>query len=232
VATVSERVTISFTDAARRIQGVAITGQGTLVKHADELTAAAPPELSRDGEGWTVHAGDALALTLTPIEATGSASDGSVTAHLAVGAAGGQQVEGLALVRRDPEGSGTALERSIEILFDAQLLFAARASRPQGAEGHGQEGLEAIVLRGAPLELAAIEKPRLSTTYDADGQLTHAGLELWESEESELPLRIGGEAVASTELGGPEGIATEVTFVSWHHNGRRGLGTYTISRGA
>jgi hypothetical protein len=228
---VSERVTISFADADRQIQGVAITGVGTLLKLGDELSAAAPPELVRDGEGWGVVAGDALALTLTPIAATGAATGAPVAAHRASGSAGAHRVDGLALLRREREAGGLALERSLAILFDAQLALALHASRPHGAGGHGEEQLDAILLRGEPLDLVAIEKPRLSSTYGADGRITHAGLELWESEESELPLRIGGEALAGGDLAGAEGPPVAVTFVAWHHDARRGLGSYTITRG-
>ncbi|MGA2758167.1 MAG: hypothetical protein ABSF58_12515 [Solirubrobacteraceae bacterium] len=227
----SERVTISFADADRGIQGVAIAGVGTLLKVGDELSAAPPPQLQRDGEAWGVAAGDALALTLTPIAATAEAADAPVAAYVAAGSAGRHRVEGLALLRREREAGGLALERSLTVLFDAHLALALHASRPRGAGGHGEEQLEAILLRGEPLDLVAIEKPRLSSTYGADGRLTHAGLELWESEESELPLRIGGEALAGGELGGPDGAPVQVTFVDWHHDGRRGLGSYTIARG-
>ena len=224
-------MTISFADADRRIQGVAITGVGTLLKVGDELSAAPPPQMEGGNEVWAVAAGDALALTLTPLEATGAAADAGVAAHRAAGSAGAHRVDGLALVRREREAGGLALERSLAILFDAQLALALHASRPRGAGGHGEEQIDAILLRGEPLDRVAIEKPRLSSTYGADGRITHAGLELWESEESELPLRIGGEALAAGDLAGPGGVPVAVTFVAWHHDSRHGLGSYTITRG-
>ena len=45
-------------------------------------------------------------------------------------------------------------------------------------------------------------------------------------------MRIGGEALGSGELAGPDGARTQVTFVAWHHDGRRGLGSYSITRAA
>ena len=123
-----------------------------------------------------------------------------------------------------------SIERSIDILFDAALAFSLRARQAAGAGGHGEEELAAVVFRGEPLELVAIEKPRLSSTYDAEGRLRHAGLELWESEEAELALRIGGEVLGSGVLPGGGGAPTQVAFVAWHHSGRRGLGSYTITR--
>jgi hypothetical protein len=233
---VNERVTLSFADPDRQIQGVAISGAGTLLKLAAQLTAAPPPQLDVDGGAWSVRAGDAFALTLTPLGTADPQADPGVTLHRATGTVGSQPFDGLALARRDAEAdaeacAGLALERSLAILFDAQLALALRARRPPGAGGHGEEQLDAVLLRGEPLELVAIEKPRLSSTYGADGRLTHAGLEVWESEESELAMRIGGEALGSGELAGPDGARTQVTFVAWHH-GRRGLGSYSITRAA
>ena len=77
-----------------------------------------------------------------------------------------------------------------------------------------------------------IERPRLSSTYDSQGLLTHAGLELWESEDSDRPIRIGGEALARGELRSPDGALTRVTFLAWHHDGLHGLGSYAITSAA
>ena len=142
---------------------------------------------------------------------------------------GSQPLDGLATLRRRPAADGIALERSIAIFFDAQLAFALAARRPRGAGGHGEEQLDAVAFRGEPLEPASFEIPRLSTTYDADGVPTHAGIELWETDEAELALRIGGEVLGHGELAQPGGARTRVTFVAWHHNGHHGLGSYEIT---
>ena len=84
-------------------------------------------------------------------------------------------------------------------------------------------------MRGEPLEPATIELPRLSTTYDAGGLATHAGIELWETAEAEFAVRIGGEALAHGEMTHPDGARTSVAFVRWHHNGHRGSGSYAIT---
>jgi hypothetical protein len=224
---VSERLSISFADADRQIQGVAIAGAGTLLKVARELITAPPPQLGVDGPDWRLRAGDACELTIGQL---GSADADGLMLARATGTVGSQALDGLAILDRAPEtGAGVALERSLAILFDAQLAFALRAKRPSGAGGHGEEQLAAVVFRGDPPQAVAIEKPRLSTTYDAGGRLAHAGLELWEGEESELPARIGGEALASGELSHPDGARAQVTFVAWHHEGRRGLGSYCIA---
>jgi hypothetical protein len=223
---------ISFADGEHQIQGVAIAAAGTLLKVEHALTQQPPPTLSGDGSALTLRAGEGCELVLTALHcAEGPAADQPVTLHRAAGTVGSRDFAGLALVRREcPANAAVSIERSIDILFDATLAFSLRARRTTGAGGHGDEEIAAVVFRGEPLELVAIEKPRLSSTYDAEGRLRHAGLELWESEEAELALRIGGEVLGSGELAGGDGAPTQVAFVAWHQNGRRGLGSYTITR--
>ncbi len=230
---VSDRLTISFADAERRIQGVAIAGVGTLLKVVDELSVAAPPVFTAGEGSWQVSSSGSFELTL------GSWGRGArlwddgtlVWPCSATGTAGSGQLDGLAtLSRADAEaGSDVALERSLAIHFDPQLVFALAARRLRTANEHGEEQLEAFVFRGDPLEPARIERPRLSSTYDERGQLTHAGLELLENEDSEFAMRIGGEALAGGDLAHPGGAHTRVSFVAWHHDGRHGLGSYSIT---
>jgi hypothetical protein len=222
---------ISFADGEHQIQGVAIAGAGTLLKVEHALTQQPPPTLSGDGGALTLRAGEGCELILAPLDRAEGADDQPVTLHHASGTVGSRDFAGLALVRRERLADpAVSIERSIDILFDAALAFSLRARRAAGAGGHGEEEIAAVILRGEPLELAAIEKPRLSSTYDAEGRLRRAGLELWENEEAELALRIGGEVLGSGELPGDGGAPTQVAFVAWHHNGRRGLGSYSITR--
>ena len=222
---------ISFADGEHQIQGVAIAGAGTLLKVEHALTQQPPPTLSGDGRTLTLRAGEGCELTLTPLYCAEEPDDQPVTLHRAAGTVGSRDFAGLALARRErPADAAVSIERSIDILFDAALAFSLRARQAAGAGGHGEEELAEVVFRGEPLELVAIEKPRLSSTYDAEGRLRHAGLELWESEEAELALRSGGEVLGSGVLPGGGGAPTQVAFVAWHHSGRRGLGSYTITR--
>ncbi len=229
---VSERLTVSFADADAQIQGVAIAGVGTLLKLGEQLTAAAPPLFAPDDGSWRVSSPEGFELSLASWGHGTALSEGGtfVCPCGATGIVGSSHFDGLAMLSRAPADSepGFALERSLAILFDPQLTFALSAGRRQGADGHGEEQLAAVAFRGEPLEPVAIEKPRLSSTYDAESQLTHAGLELWESEESEFALRIGGEALAHGELRDPDGALTRVSFIAWHHDGRHGLGSYAI----
>ncbi len=230
---VSERLTISFADAKRDIQGVTVAGAGTLLRIGAELASATESLIEHTGEPWRIAASGSFELALASW-GRGAAMDelGALAwPATAVGTVAGQHVEGPAMVARAPgEPADFALERSIAVLFeDAPLAVALAATRPRGAGAHGEEELTAIVFRGEPLEPARILKPRLSSTYDPDGILTHVGIELWETEETEFALRIGGEVVATGELTGRDGHTHRVALIDWHHDGRRALGSYTIT---
>jgi hypothetical protein len=240
---VREPLMISFADAGRRIQAVGIGGAGTLLRIGDELRLAGPPQFARDAEGWRVSSDGGLELSLAawpgaaPLDDAGGPDEAPA---LASGTVGSQRVAGLAALRRDSDSAGdvgdggdVALERMLAVLFDeGPMAVALTARRPTGAAGHGDERLDGVVFRGEPVEPLRIERPRLSSTYDSHGLLTHAGLELWESEDSDRPIRIGGEALARGELTRPDGTLTRVTFLAWHHEELHGLGSYAITLAA
>jgi hypothetical protein len=229
----AERLTIAFADKAGAIQGVAITGAGTLLRLGEQLTmapppAAAPPE--EDGGPWRITAPEGYELAVEPLGRPAALEgDTQVSLCRVSGSIGAQPLDGLGTLSRAPAGHSCELERFLSIWFDAQLGFALVARRGAGASGHGEEHLEAVVFRGEPLEPATIELPRLSTTYDSAGLATHAGIELWETTEAEFAVRIGGEAHAHGELADPDGARSSIAFVGWHHNGHRGSGSYTIT---
>jgi hypothetical protein len=227
---VSERLTVSFADAGSAIQLFAIAGVGALTNVGEQLTAAAPPVFAQTGESWRISSPGHFELELASwSHGAGLGNEGVLGWPCsASGSVGSRPVAGLAMVGRET-GATASLERSLAVLFDPQLAFALRATRPPGAVGHGEEELAAVVFRGDPPEPARIEKPRLSSSYDSAGRLTHAGIELWATDDAEFPLRIGGEALASGELSDADGARTQVTFVAWHHEGRRGLGSYAIA---
>jgi hypothetical protein len=76
-----------------------------------------------------------------------------------------------------------------------------------------------------------VAEPRLSTTYDSGGRQRRAGLELWMSEDDELPRRMAGEVACGTslELGR---LRLECAFFRWTMEGRAGAGRYDILRRA
>ena len=230
----SERLTVAFADADTHAQGVAIAGVGTLLSLGGELTQAPSPEIAAiegGGDVLKLRSPNSYDLTLQPLGSAAALVDGAlVSLWRASGTIGSQSFDGFgSLTRGSQNGATFALERSLSIFFDAQLAFALAARRPPGAHAHGEEQLEAFAFRGEPLEPSRIAVPRLSSTYDSDGLLTHTGIELWESDESEFALRIGGEALARGELLHPGGARTRVTFIDWHHDGRRGVGSYEIT---
>jgi hypothetical protein len=227
---VSERLLITFTDAGAQVAGVAIAGAGTLLSVDGELTAAAPPQLSGEEPPWTLAAPGAYELSLQALgDAAALESGGRVWLCRATGSVDSREWDGLATLTRRPVVADAALERQVSIPFEPALAIALTATRPRGAPGHGEELLEAVVFRGEPPAWATIEMPRLSTTYDGAGVPRHAGVELWESEESELALRVGGEAVTNGELLHADGARSRVVFLAWHHRDHRALGSYTIT---
>jgi hypothetical protein len=129
-------------------------------------------------------------------------------------------------------GSAT-LRRLVWTGFGEDLAFVLAAERPRKGRGHGDESVTAFALRGVPLVASAIKEPLLSSTWDGDGELLRAGLELWESDDDDArPLRIGGETVAYGELGGDSKTLLSVAFLSAHHAGREGVGCYELVRRA
>jgi len=226
---VTERLTIAFADAGAGLQGVAIAGVGTLLALGERLTVAPPPQLTGNDGAWLLGAGDAYELTLEAGGDAAALADGTrIWLCRATGTVGAQQLDGLATLSRGPAGAD-AVERSLAILFEDQLGFALSARGPRGERGHDAEHLEAVRFRGEPLEPTTIEKPRLSTTFDAEGRLTRAGIELWETADAEFALRIGGETLAHGELLHPDGARTQIAFLNWHHDGHRGPGSYAIT---
>jgi hypothetical protein len=79
-------------------------------------------------------------------------------------------------------------------LADGRLIAIA-ALRPVGADGHGDELRRGLI--GPPDGLEALAESLLSTEHGADELPRRIGLELYREPDG-LPLRIAGEATAST----------------------------------
>jgi hypothetical protein len=229
----SERATIAFADAAAEVAGVALPGVGTLLSVGDKLTAAPAPQLSGGGSAWTLSAPGAYALSLEALAGGSDLADGAtVWLCRARGTVEGRELDALATITAVPAAEDFELERCLSIALDHELSFALLSHRPRGAGGHGEEQLEAVVFRGDPPVSSVVSQPRLSTTYDGGGQPGHAGVELWEDEESEYALRIGGESLTNGELVHADGARSRVVFMAWHHKSHRALGSYTLTTAA
>ena len=229
----AERATIAFADTAAEIAGVAIAGAGTLLSLAGELSAAAPPQLAGAQPTWTLSGAGAYVLGLQSLgEPASLAADTTIWLCRASGKVEDRDLDALATLTVQTVSPAFALQRSLSIALERELSFALLSRRPSDAAGHGEEQLEAVVWRGEPAAPASIERPRLSTTYDAAGIARHAGVELWEDEEAGYAMRIGGEAVSNGELVHPDGERSRVVFMAWHHESHRALGSYTLSTAA
>ena len=212
------------------LQAVAAAGGGALVAIGAEVSAAPLAELTGEaGIACTLRAPGLYELTLEaaddPVQLDRDTRVWICRAH---GEVAGNAREGVATITRI-EGDDGPLARAVSLSLGEDLAMLLHATRPSGSTGHGDERLAAAILRGAPATATLVEKPRLSTTYDAAGRPTHLGVELWETAEAEFPTRAGGEAVAHGELEHANGARTLVTFLDCHGEGRRGQGRYELA---
>jgi hypothetical protein len=126
-----------------------------------------------------------------------------------------------------PDWDRITVSRTLSAWIAPDTAITLAAVRPADARGHVDEAVSAYLFaEGEPVTVA---EPRLSTTYDGDERQRRAGLELWETEESDYPRRAAGEAVCGTtlELGR---LTLEAAFFRWHMEGRTGIGRYDVLR--
>lgn len=123
---------------------------------------------------------------------------------------------------------GQIVRRSIGIVFDDGGLLALTATLPEGAEGHGDEEVAAVLCDpdGAPI---AFEEALLSTEYGESGTQRRATLELWTDVEEMRPLRGAGSLISCVRVR-RQGIDSNIAFFRWSLEGREGLGTYEVGR--
>ena len=116
--------------------------------------------------------------------------------------------------------------RSIGVVFSDGGLLAISAQRPEGAAGHGDEVLAAVLCGpdGAPVE---VSEALLSTEYGPDGVQRRATLELWIDGEEGQPLRGAGTLISTSSISRP-GLVSDVAFFRWSLEGREGLGHYEV----
>lgn len=123
---------------------------------------------------------------------------------------------------------GRILRRSIGIVFADGGLLALTSTLPDGAEGHGEEEVAAVLCDpdGAPVQF---EEALLSTEYGEDGVQRRASLELWPDVEDMRPVRGAGTLISSVRVR-RQGLDSEIAFFRWSVEGREGLGTYEVAR--
>ena len=123
------------------------------------------------------------------------------------------------------------MRRSIGIVFSDGGLLALTSTLPAGGREHGDEEVAAVLCDpdGAPLELrggAALDRVRR-------GRRAAAG-------DAGAVARRRGDAAAARrrhadQLGrasSRRGLDSEIAFFRWSVEGREGLGTYEVARGA
>ncbi|HEX3318404.1 MAG TPA: hypothetical protein VHR88_10320 [Solirubrobacteraceae bacterium] len=119
--------------------------------------------------------------------------------------------------------------RTVAAWLGEDRAVGLQAVRPPGAAGHEGDAVSAwLVEDDGPIQLA---EARLSTTYDDEGRQRHAGLELWEREDSEYPHRVAGEVVCGStlDLGA---LRLDTAFFRFRMEGREGAGRYDVLRRA
>jgi hypothetical protein len=219
-----------------RFNAMARAGAGTLVCRDGETTGLTAPVIDwrESDRRWRAQATGAFDVTLEPLGEPAAFADRSREwlCHVS-GVADGAPIEclGHVLIGEDgasPDWRRTALVRLVAAWFDTDLGFAVHARRPARADEHEAEALEAIVLRGGPPEPVRIDDPRLSTAYAEGRRQRRAGLELWETEESDRALRLAGEAIGEGELELPGGAVLRSAFLLWRYDGLIGAGRYDI----
>jgi hypothetical protein len=122
--------------------------------------------------------------------------------------------------------------RAVSVWFDPDEAFALTAFRPRKAKAHDGDLLAAAVI--AADRSAAVEDPRLSTTYGADGWPARAGIELWLASETDseqqYPRRASGEATGPRAQGTGGELELQAEPFRWHSRGRAGTGMYLLAR--
>lgn len=126
-----------------------------------------------------------------------------------------------------PDWDRMTMTRSISAWLGDDLALWLTAIRPEGAKAHDAEAVTATLVEGAAS--VDLDEARLSTTWDDGERQRRAGLELWETEETEYPRRLAGEVVAGTTLDLGR-LRLDCAFFSWHMEGRAGVGRYDVLR--
>jgi hypothetical protein len=226
-----EPVTLGFGDES--IAGVIRSDAGGLVWAGGETARMQNAQALGDTAGWQATSEDGLDVVLEPLGAPATFSDGTREwLCRARGRASGAPVDclGHAVVEAGPPcgWKRVALGRAVAAWISEELAVTLRARRPARAKHHEAEDLTGFILRGSPPEPHAIDEPRLSTAYAGDGRQRRAGLELWETEEADYPVRLAGEAIGEGELELEGGMRLRSAFFVWHYAGRVGAGRYDI----
>lgn len=132
-----------------------------------------------------------------------------------------------------PDWERLSLTRTLTAWLAEDCGLSLVAARPEKARAHADELIDAMLLESGPDGVGGpatvVDEPRLSTTYDAEGRMRRAGLELYVTPEAELARRLHGEVLCGTtiDLGR---LRLDASFFRWEMDGREGVGRYDIVR--
>jgi hypothetical protein len=175
--------------------------------------------------------GDAATLALT---AQGSSAEATLAPRTAaLGLAG--EVAGPTLVACEAEVRSAGGKRTLACAgqigrwagdpTDGAAVFAITSVGPPGVAGHGEASTAGWQLQDE--DIAPFDEALLSTQYDAAGEPTRFGLELW-PEEAERATRAAAVRVSATVLGGVRVGATWAGVFRCRADGHEGLGSYLL----
>lgn len=188
---------------------------------------------------WSLQ-GDGVALVASPVgelvdvQADEDGIEGSDQLCRVTGRFGQHDVDCLGLRSSwsdDVDLSRFDSIRAVSVWFEPDEAFTLTAFRPRKAKAHDSDLLAAAVI--AAEGSAAVDDPRLSTTYAADGWPARAGLELWlggPEPEQQYPRRASGEAVGPRAQAVADGLELQAEPFHWHSRGREGAGMYLLAR--
>ena len=221
---------------------------------ADGLAWADTPSGAQDGDAgaWTLS-GDGVALTVTPMAEPvpvpdPEPSDGKpqptfqpppegpadqqlcrVTGTITIG--GAQRAVDCVGTRLRADGKPVATAGSVRVTsawFADDQAVALLALRPAKGEGQEHETLAATLFDAGAW--VPVSEPRLSTTYDGDGAVRAAGLELWITDgENEYPRRVAAERERGGASASAPQVRLSVTPLRCHSRGLDGTGVYVLA---
>ena len=122
--------------------------------------------------------------------------------------------------------------RDVCAWFDPMHGFSLVAMRPRKSRGQDSDVVSAVALE--PEGPLAIDDPRLSTTYAADGRPLRVGLELWisadDDDEDQYPRRASGETFGGAATGHVGRFDVLAQFVRWDSRYGDGAGVYVLAQ--
>ena len=122
--------------------------------------------------------------------------------------------------------------RAVSTWFEPDVAMAVTAFRARKAKSHDSDLIVAAMI--GPEHSTAVDDPRLSTTYEAEGWPLRAGLELWlpspEDSEQQYPRRASGEALGARAHAQTATLDLRAEPFRWHSRGRDGAGMYILAR--